>query len=171
MDVSKKELKEQSMGLLNEQIEVIEPEIIEPEPHHLEGKKAWNATDEEKIFEVLTAVMESGGRVTETARQYGIPIPTLEKWLHKHKEEMQVFNEVERHQVSTLMLHRTKELANGITKSKIENAGLRDIAIAMGIAADKWKDLAGPATGSRGINLRFAFKDGSGALELTTGSE
>ena len=175
-DKGKQEVSKLDKGITKgcQDIEIIEPEveILEILPGTLqEGNVPHNIIDEEKIFAALTETMESGGKVTEVARKMGVSLDTLGKWLHKYKEEARTFNEVERYHVSTLMLHRTKELANGITKDKIDRAPLKDIAIAMGIAADKWSQLTGPNTGPTGINLKVAWKDGSGAVELTTGSE
>jgi len=149
----------------------VELVVLDPVPHPAVGHTPAQTIDDETVFTVLSSIVESGGSIAQAAREFGFSPDTIARWLHKHKETMQVVNEAERQCVSALLLQRGKELLGGLDKDKIAKAGARDLAIAAGIMVDKWKDLAGPASGPGALSLKIAWKDGTGAVELKTGGQ
>jgi transposase-like protein len=146
-------------------------EIMEPLPAQFEGVTPANTRPEEEVFTVLTKVLESGGSITQTAREMNIPLSTLRAWLVKYKEEISTLNEMKKLEIAELLGCQVKDLVRAITKDKLEKASLRDIGVVAGIFTDKWKDLTGGTQGNNKISMRVAWKDGSGAVELTTGGQ
>lgn len=147
---------------------IVDVEVLEPQKHNREGCKPANARSEEEVFAVLDEVVHNGGNVTKAARDLGIPLRTVQSWLAKYKEERDTFAEIQRMQLAEHFGRRAKELVCAITKAKIEKASAKDLGIVAGIFADKFRELTGRTSTQGDFNLKIAWKDGSGALELST---
>lgn len=144
-------------------------EVLLPVPHNREGEKPANARSEEEVFETLKEIVESGGNVLIAARNMGIPVETVRRWSLKYREETETLAEIERARLARLFGGKIKELVSGLTKSKLEKASVRDLGVVAGIFTDKFKDLTGNTKSNGDISLKIAWKDGGGAVELTTG--
>lgn len=142
---------------------------VEPVPHVMTGKQPGNAYDEEVKKEILTQAMQEGKSIALLVKENGISKETISRWIHELEDEIQVESRALDAYMVRVLGTKTKELLAALTTEKLAKASARDIAIAAGILTDKRRDLLGPVHKDDAINLRIAWKDGSGAVELSTG--
>ncbi len=153
------------------EIEIVDTEILTPLPAQFEGVTPANAHSQEEVFAALDRVLENRGNVTQTAREMGIPLHTLQAWLVRYREQIDTLAEVKKLELAELLGCQVKDLVSAVTKDKLDKASLRDVGIVAGIFIDKWKDLTGKTSGNKGVSMKIAWKDGSGAAELTVGGQ
>ncbi|OPY60520.1 MAG: hypothetical protein A4E56_02648 [Pelotomaculum sp. PtaU1.Bin065] len=120
--------------------------------------------------EVIDNVVEDilhGGKINEVARRHGVPRRTVFTWLKEKLAERRELQDI-------LFVDRmekigTKILAEIDTKD-LQETSVRDLMVSLGILLDKRQNLTGPKQAAPGaLNLRVAWKNGEGAVELTTG--
>jgi transposase-like protein len=152
-------------------VDTVDTNIIDPLPGQFEGGEPANKYDYTMRSEAVRLVVEEGLSLVDAGRRLGVTDDTIGVWLREMEDEVRL--RAKEHDISLIgrLSEKINQLAQGINKDKIDRAGLRDIAIALGILIDKRKDLAGPGSGAGKISMKIAWQDGSGAVELTTGGQ
>ena len=144
--------------------------IIEPRIQPLENENNYWKMSEETKNKIIEMIVK-GRTFTEIEAVTGISIESLSAVVQQKEEDIR-----NKEKVRDLLFignygDKINEIISAIDKSKLDKASLRDTAIAIGILQDKRRDLLGPNKTGGGISLKFAFKDGAGALELNTNNE
>lgn len=87
----------------------------------------------------LAALSANEGNIERTARQLGIPAKTLENWAKgtNHPEAAEL-GERKKPELADALEEVARKLADAMP-GKVADAGLRDTAIALGIAVDKMR--------------------------------
>lgn len=145
-------------------------EVVEPRP----VDEAWvppNAYDEETKLEVVRKALEEGKKITEIAQEMGISRDTVSSILQRIEEDIKLEAKADSLRLSGQISEKLFQLLGALTKDKLNKAWPKDIAIAFGVLADKRRELLGPSSGPGAMSLRIAWKDGTGAVELTTGQQ
>lgn len=95
-------------------------------------------SDEDRA-NALAALAANEGNVNHTANQLGIPAKTLESWAkgQRHPEAAQLCEE-KKPELADALEEVARKLADAMP-GKVADAGLRDTAIALGIAVDKMR--------------------------------
>ncbi len=147
---------------------VREAEYMEPVPHNREGEQPAIAFDEETQIAALNKAFNEGKSIVVVCKQMGIHRSTLGRWIKEMEEEVSTDARAQDVGFIKALGAKMNQLIDALTTEKLTKASPRDIAIAFGILADKRRDIMGPQTKDDGISLKIAWKDGAGAVELTT---
>ncbi len=143
-------------------------DVLEPLPCNRAGATPPNKYSDAIRDEALRLAVTEGLGLVGAAKRLGVADDTIGGWLREMGDEVRL-REWERDiALAESLGQRAALLAQGISPDKVARAGVRDIAIAMGIALDKRRSLLGAGPGTAKIRMRVAWQDGSGAVELTT---
>lgn len=138
-------------------------DILAPLPRAWEGKPAHNAYPEEVKQQAIDLAL-SLKSVSKAAKETGVPARTIYVWL------------AEEHLTNALGwdLTTSRELEGKIDRilerigpDKIEQAGLRDLAVSLGILLDKRQALRPKQQAGPPAILRVAWSGGKGAVEIS----
>ena len=116
-------------------------------------------------------LLEENKTITAVSTQLNISADYIRGMLQEIEEDIREHERIKDLGFVSKYSNKVNELLSGATKEKVDKASLRDIAVSIGILQDKRRDLLGPSKGAGNISLKFAFRDGAGALELTTNTE
>jgi len=142
------------------------PPILNPLPPSREGEEPANKFPEALREEIALAVLTDKRKIVDVAKSYGVGRNIVGQIVREHFSQTADLQNIElAHglgEVTTLMLQRIRNSINEIPLSQV--------VVAFGILTDKRRDLAGKTIQApRNINLKIAWKDGSGAAELNVG--
>jgi transposase-like protein len=170
-------------------MEIQNMEIIDPIPCKFEGVTPARAHSQEVRDEVIRRVL-LGDKLYNISQDMGIQIKTMEPWIRELEDEIRVIIRAGNISLIGGISQAAEEFIRRLTKNKNDNHSqlntedndnhsqqeisakdAKDLSIALGVLIDKRKDLAGPGSGSGKMSMRIAWKDGSGAVELTTGGQ
>ncbi|MCL6480076.1 MAG: hypothetical protein K6T65_17055, partial [Peptococcaceae bacterium] len=141
-------------------------EVVDPLPAQFEGLEPVNKLPPELREAVARAVLIDGKAGRDVAKEYGVGKNAVTACVREFFSEfvdqrnMALVGQLDA--VTEEMLLRIRE--------NIQNIPLNQLVVSFGILLDKRKDLINRITPSPGgISLKIAWKDGSGAIELTAG--
>lgn len=140
---------------------------LDPLPHIREGVEPVNKFPEELKEEIALAVLSDKRKIKDVAESYGVGRNIVGQIVREHFAQTADLQNIElAHElgdVTSLMLQRIRNNINDIPLSQL--------VVSFGILTDKRQALAGKMAAPPGsLSLRVAWKDGSGAVELNTGS-
>lgn len=141
-------------------------EPLTPLPHSREGLEPANKLPDELREEIALAVLTNKRKIKDVADSYGLGRNIVGQIVREHFSQTADLQNIElAHElgeVTALMLQRIR--------NNIEAIPLSQLVVAFGILTDKRRDLTGKMGAAPGnLSLKIAWKDGSGAVELTTG--
>ncbi|OPX93306.1 MAG: hypothetical protein A4E53_00271 [Pelotomaculum sp. PtaB.Bin104] len=146
-----------------EVLEVLEP--LNPRPAPSEGKPAHNALPDEVKDLVIKAVLESNN-ISKTAEEFNLNRATVTAIIREFRAEVGEF-------VDFKYQSRIEKILDKLLRRLESEAGeikLSQLPVATAILLDKRRELRGKTLNAQDqLNLRVAWKDGMGAVELTTG--
>jgi len=140
-------------------------EILDPLPNGHEDRPAWNAIPDETREAIIEDVLRTNS-ISKTAENFGLARVTVAAVIKDFRAEIDEFNDF-RYQariekVLDKLLHRLENEADEIKTSQLP--------VTTAILLDKRRELRGKTLNAQGpLNLRVAWRDGSGAVELTAG--
>jgi hypothetical protein len=126
--------------------------------------------DVERQLLVLADGVRHGLSVPEIVKKHGIGRSTVQTYLAQMREEIELNSQIVDMDLAKALEGKVYQIIKAVDKSKLEKAGIRDLAIAAGIFLDKRKELLGPRSGTGNLRLRATFR-GEGAIEVTTGEQ
>jgi len=151
----------------NTDMVAIEPEILDPAGYN-DGRTPWNKYDDEVKLEVIRKAIEEEKNIVDIAKEMGIDRDTVSSILTEIEQDVKINAKAQDIRLSSVVGGKLLEIVSALTKDKLNKAWPKELAMAFGILADKRRDLLGPSAGPSSLNLKVAWKDGSGAVELTT---
>jgi len=147
-----------------EAMEVLEP--LDPLPAPSEGKPAHNAIPDEVKDLVIKAVLESNN-ISKTAEEFNLNRTTVAAIVREFRSEVGEFTDFKyQNRIEKVLDKLLLRLENETGEVK-----LSQLPVTVAILLDKRRELRGKTLNAQGpLNLRVAWKDGSGAVELSTGT-
>jgi transposase-like protein len=117
------------------------------------GQRSYSEDDKARA---LTLLDSNGGNVFRTAKQLGIPRATLQEWRDGRGVNAEVTTS--RHQKKGELSARYESLVHealdALTPAKLKKAGVRDLAVVVGVFTDKMLALDGePDAGPGGASI------------------
>lgn len=171
------------------EIEIFEAEIIDPPPCRFEGVQPPTTHDKETRDEVIRRIIQ-GDKLHDISRDMGLAISTMGPWIKEIEDDIRLSVKAENISLIQGMGEAAEHFIRRLTKVKegqkvsdsqivkegqgnqsIPAKDAKDLAIALGVLIDKRKDLTGPGSGNGKVSMKVAWKDGSGAVEVTTGGQ
>jgi transposase-like protein len=119
--------------------------------------------------QALQEVLQHNKTIPAVAKELHVSTSAIARWLVEAREEIQAYAAAKDLADVGLLDAVKNELVTSINKEKIDKAGVRDIAVAYGILADKRALLLGKSSNSPTMQLRVAWKGGEGAVEVRQG--
>lgn len=110
----------------------------------LMARREYTDTD---VAAAISWYEASGNKLRETARKFGVPVPTLQKWVRRDRRPVDV-------SVVDTVKKELADMAEDFLRSLLpkmescaEDAPLKDQAVAFGIVSEKMQLLRGKPTG------------------------
>lgn len=143
--------------------------ILDPLPCRFEGQTPANKTDEAIRQQVVEAVLEQGLTLTAAAEKFSLHRDTVGAMLKEYRIET---GELENVRLGNKFHKLADRVLDELQEKDLSGASVSQLGVLAGIAVDKKIQLTGkPAAGNGNISMRVAWKDGSGAVELSTGGK
>lgn len=117
----------------------------------------WTRYSDEQRASALAALKANNGNVNKTAREIGIPEPTLRTWSLR-EDAYPVPHELQEQKNGELTVE-LKTLAHALLRSALDksddkNANIQQVVTSLGIVIDKLNLLEGGATSRVDLNVR-----------------
>lgn len=145
----------------------VDSEVIDPLPARFENVQPPNKYNHETREEICKLVLEAGLTIKETAQKFGIARNTVSAIIREFIAEHDMIENV---RLGRKFCALANKVLNELQKRDFSASSVSQLGILSGIAVDKKIQLMGKQGNSLGgISMRIAWKDGSGAVELTTG--
>jgi len=130
------------------------------EPH-----KPHTAYGQDIIDEATDKILR-GEKVAVVARELGVSKRTLFSWIGQNLNERRELRDA-------LYVDKMEGIASKILaeidSKDLQETSIRDLMVSLGILLDKRQNLTGPKQAAPGaLNLRVAWRDGTGAVEIST---
>ena len=117
------------------------------------GQRAY--TEEDKAS-ALVLLDSNSGNVYRTARQLGMPRATLQEWRDGRGTgvDVTISRQVKKGELSARYESLVHEALDALTPAKLKKAGVRDLAVVVGVFTDKMLALEGePDAGPGGASI------------------
>ncbi|OPX91155.1 MAG: hypothetical protein A4E53_00747 [Pelotomaculum sp. PtaB.Bin104] len=148
-------------------------EILEPLPDEQlggplepvrEGHPAWNKIPDEVRDQIIEDVLKTGN-FAKTAENFGLNRVTVAAVIKEFRAEVSEFIDFKyQARIENILDKLLQRLENEAGEIK-----LSQLPVSVGILLDKRRELRGNISGgNQSLNLKVAWRDGSGAVELTT---
>lgn len=144
-------------------------EVIEghrPQPWELDRSKHQSGISEEYRQAIARDLVDATkpADLREICERYAVSMGTVREILLEVRQERETASQLYDMRVAEMIEERAEDLLlRGLTKTKMEKAGIRDNAIAFGILADKLAQFRGQQTGDGGTRARIAWKGADGS--------
>ena len=145
-------------------------EVLPPLPAPSEGQTPANKTDEVIQQQVVRDVLVQGFTITATAEKFSLNRNTVAAIVKEYRQEI---SEIENIRLSNKFHNLADRVLDELQGKDLSGASVSQLSVLAGICVDKKIQLTGkPAAGQAGgLSLKVAWKDGSGAVQLTTGRQ
>lgn len=141
--------------------------ILDPLPCQFKGQSPANKTDEAIRQQVVQAVLEQGLTLTAAAEKFCLSRDTVSAIVKGHRQEV---GELENVRLGNKFHKLAERVVDELSDRDLSATPVSQLGVLAGISIDKKLQLTGkPAGGNGNISMRVAWKDGSGAVEVTTG--
>lgn len=145
-------------------VEILSP--IDPIPSHREGQEPGNRIPYEIREAAARAVLIEGRSARDVGKEYGVSKNIMTVIVREFFAE---FIDMRNMQLASRLDDVTEQMLKRL-RDNVESIPVGQLAVAMGICLDKRQILAGKMIHAPGnLSLKIAWKDGSGAAELTVG--
>lgn len=141
---------------------------LEPIDYPRGGEQTQPSLDDETELALIQDALDQGMTVPALCRKYNISKATVQRYIAKAREEMDINSQVMDIGLINKLEGASHQIAESLIKTKMDEVGFKDRGIVLGIILDKLKDLRGPRTGGNALHLRAVFR-GEGAIEVHTG--
>jgi hypothetical protein len=132
------------------------------------GPQTQPRLDDETELALIQDALDQGMTVPALCRKYNISKATVQRYVAKAREEMEINSQVMDIGLIQRLEGASHQIAESLIKTKMDEVGFKDRGIVLGIILDKLKDLRGPRSGGNSLHLRAVFK-GEGAIEIHNG--
>lgn len=140
------------------------PEPLQPLPANREGCTPANKIPDETRSAIIDEFI-SCGNISATARKFGVSRGTVAAIIKEIYGDVKELIDIEfAGRIENITRLALERLADNIDRISPQQLGT-----IIGILIDKRQMLTGKARSNDNFNLKIAWKDGSGAIEVTTG--
>ncbi|OPX86076.1 MAG: hypothetical protein A4E53_03282 [Pelotomaculum sp. PtaB.Bin104] len=146
-------------------VEALEP--LNPLPAPGEGRPPHNRLPDE-LREEIALFISQGGTVKDAAAKFGVNRATAG---HIYREYFNETQELENMRLGHKFHNLAERVVDELNSKDLTSVPASQLGVLAGIAVDKKTQLVGRPTAAPGaLNLKVAWRDGSGAVELSTGT-